>query len=127
MLAFFSGYLLYELAQLLKGYLVPLTAQLYGEEGNKFLVGGTLCFKARYQGDLKNGYFTTKIRTPEFESIRDTGREHEWFADYNTYDWRTKTGTLNGSGTGSLLSSLTGQLGVIRLHSRFLLESTVSL
>ena len=107
-----------------KSVLLPsvFEAELFGERENKFLVGGTICFKARYRGDLKNGYFTTKVRAQEFNTILDTGREYEWLADYNTFDWRTGTGKLNGRGSGGYANP-TIQLGVIRFHSSIALEN----
>jgi hypothetical protein len=77
--------------------------EVFGEKENKFLVGGTICFKARYRGALKNGYFTAKIRPQELHAILDTGREHEWLVDYNTNVG--KTGRLNGLGSGWLRKS----------------------
>jgi hypothetical protein len=82
-----------------------LTGEIFGEPENKFLVGGTLCFKAQYHGNLQNGYFTTQMRVKPFSTIDDTGRTFENLVDYNTYDWRTGTGRLNGRGTGWLRKS----------------------
>jgi hypothetical protein len=76
-----------------------LEAEIFGEKENRFLVGGTVCFKARYRGSLKNGYFTTKIRPQELHTILDTGSEHEWLVDYNT-NVGIKKGNLNGLGSG---------------------------
>lgn len=76
-----------------------LEAEIFGEKEDKFLVGGTICFKTRYRGNLKNGYFTTKIRPQELKTILDTGREYEWLVDYNTNVGNRK-GNLNGLGSG---------------------------
>jgi len=81
--------------------------EIFGEKENKFLVGGTVCFKAKYRGNLKNGYFTTKIRPQELSTIHDTEREYEWLPDYNTNirrpeDPNKESGTLNGCGSGWL-------------------------
>jgi hypothetical protein len=76
-----------------------LEGEIFGEKENRFLVGGTICFKARYRGNLKNGYFTTKIRAQELKTILDTGREYEWLVDYNTNVGNRK-GNLNGLGSG---------------------------
>jgi len=99
----------------LKAFLLPpvLTAELFGEPDNRFLVGGTLCFKAQYRGNLTNGFFTSKVRPEELDIILDTGKDHEWLVDYNTnipvtnlttgehYD----TGSLNGPGSGWIRKS----------------------
>lgn len=87
-----------------------LEAEIFGEPENKFLVGGTLCFRARYRGILKNGYFTTKIRVDVLSTIHDTEREYEWLPDYNTNIRKPEgpnkeSGTLNGRGSGWLRKS----------------------
>jgi hypothetical protein len=98
--------------QSFKSSILPLVfeGKIFGEKENKFLVGGTLCFKAQYRGNLKNGYFTTKIRPQELNTILDTGREYEWLPDYNTNirrpeDPNKESGTLNGRGSGWLRKS----------------------
>jgi len=102
----------------LKSFLLPpiLTAELFGEPDNRFLVGGTLCFKAEYRGNLTHGFFTSKVRPRELNVILDTGKDHEWLVDYNTNIPVTllkkdgskeywDTGNLNGHGTGWLRKS----------------------
>ncbi len=77
--------------------------EIFGENENKFLVGGTLGFKAEYRGLLNNGYFTTKVRPQELDTILDTGRDYEWLVDYNTNRGKIdgkETGRLNGFGSG---------------------------
>jgi hypothetical protein len=110
MVTIFSLYLLYEFYRMLRGYTQGFTGELFGEPENKFLVGGTLCCKARYRGYLKNGYFTTKIRPDILDTIHDTDRNYEWLPDYNTNCRRSEnpdkeSGRLNGRGSGWLRKS----------------------
>lgn len=87
-----------------------LKAEIFGEPENKFLVGGTLCFKAWYRGNLTHGFFTSIVRAEVLNTILDTGRDYEWLVDYNTnrhvVDLESKkawdTGLLNGRGSGWL-------------------------
>jgi len=95
----FTAYLLYEGVRAFKTHYRNLTGEIFGEKENKFLVGGTVCFRAQYRGILKNGYFTTKIRPQELHAILDTGREYEWLVDYNT-NVANRMGNLNGLGSG---------------------------
>jgi hypothetical protein len=107
------SYLLYELVRALRVHTQVLMGEIYGEKENKFLVGGTICFKARYRGILKGGYFTVKVRPPERHAIADTGRDHEWLVDYNTNDGTSSTGRgmLNGQGSGWPRKSHTSSWG----------------
>jgi len=99
----FTGYLVYEGVRALRASSQALTGEIFGEKDNKFLVGGTLAFKAKYRGLLNNGYFTTKVRPQELDTILDTGRDYEWLVDYNTNRGKIdgkETGGLNGFGSG---------------------------
>ena len=102
-----SIFLIQSLWPSLKSSILPpvFEGEIFGERENRFLVGGTICFKARYRGHLQNGFFTTKIRPEELHAIFDTGREFEWLVDYNTNNPNTDTGTLNGRGSGWLRKS----------------------
>jgi len=100
-----TAYLVYEGVRAFKEYDRKLTGEIFGEKENKFLVGGTICFRARYRGNLQNGYFTAKIRPEELHRILDTGREYEWLVDYNTCHERPTEGKLNGRGSGWLRKS----------------------
>jgi len=100
-----TAYLVYEGVRAFKEYDRKLTGEIFGEKENKFLVGGTICFRARYRGSLQNGYFTAKIRPEELHRILDTGREYEWLVDYNTCHERPTEGKLNGRGSGWLRKS----------------------
>jgi hypothetical protein len=103
--AVFTAYLVYEGVRAFRAHNQILTGEIFGEKENKFLVGGTICFRARYRGNLQNGYFTAKIRPEELHRILDTGREYEWLVDYNTYASNPPWGTLSGRGSGWLRKS----------------------
>lgn len=102
-----SVFLIQSLWPSVKSSILPpiFEGEIFGENENKFLVGGTICFRARYRGNLQNGYFTAKIRPEELHKISDTGREYEWLVDYNTRVERPPKGMLNGRGSGWLRKS----------------------
>lgn len=108
--AVFTAYLLYEGVRAFRAHNQILTGEIFGENENRFLVGGTICFKARYRGELTNGYFTTEVRPEDPKIILDTGKDKEWLVDYNTNTRRPEnpareSGTLNGPGSGWLRKS----------------------
>jgi hypothetical protein len=76
---------------------------LSGRHVGDFLVGETVRFEARFRGELKNGFFTCKLRPPEHTVLPDTKKDYVWWADYKTYDEPKDLGLLNGQGSTRFL------------------------
>lgn len=77
--------------------------ELSGRHGDDFLVGETVRFEVRFRGELKNGFFTCKLRPPEHTTLPDSNKDYVWWANYKTYDEPKDLGLLNGRGSTRFL------------------------
>jgi hypothetical protein len=77
--------------------------RLSGRHGTDFLVGETVRFEARFRGELKNGFFTCKVRPPEHTILPYSNKDYVWWANYKTYDEPKDLGLLNGRGSTRFL------------------------
>jgi hypothetical protein len=76
---------------------------LSGRHRDDFLVGETVRFEARFRGELKNGFFTCKLRPPEHTTLPDSNEDYVWWANYKTYDEPRDLGLLNVRGSTRFL------------------------
>jgi hypothetical protein len=79
---------------------------LSGRHGDTFLVGETVRLDACFRGELKNGFFTCRVDSPDHKILPDTKKDHVWWVDYNTNDWKVDTGLLHGRGSSRFLRFL---------------------
>jgi len=79
---------------------------LSGRHGDTFLVGETVRLEARFRGKLENGFFTCLVISPDHKVLPDTKKDHVWWVDYNTNDWKVETGRLHGRGSSRFLRIL---------------------
>lgn len=88
-----------ELYSLFQDFKVGLSGRYRGD----FLVGETVRFEARFRGELRNAFFTCKVRPPEHTTLPDSDKDYVWWANYNTYDEPRRLGLLNGRGSTRFL------------------------
>jgi hypothetical protein len=87
----------------MRRYLQDFTVEFSGRHGTDFLVGENVRFEAKFRGDLKNGFFTCKVRPPEHAVLPDTKEDYVWWVDYNTNDYVVEKGQLHGHGSARFL------------------------
>jgi hypothetical protein len=97
------GVVLYDAGVRLRFWPPDFEVNLSGRHGTDFLAGETVRFEARFKGELKNGFFTCKLRPPEHTTLPDTNEDYVWWANYNTYDEPRRLGLLNGRGSARFL------------------------
>ena len=66
--------------------------------GRKVRLGQPIFLKAKFNGALRDGYFTAQITNMKGEILPTTKLTYEWLPYNDTYDINTKRGLLRGSG-----------------------------